>query len=323
MNRGKQPLMAWFRTHWRMISRVASACFMLGVIVLLGMLAVKVDWDQVAEALVAYKLRTLALAALFSGMSYLAYSGFDALGKAYTEHPLSWFKTMLVGAISYAFSMNLGSALGGAGLRLRLYTRLGLPKGTVMRVIGLSITTNWVGYFWLAGVLFSSAFMTLPEQWKVGSLAMRVIGVCLVLAGVAYLYLCATSTRRSWEIKGHEIELPSLKIAGLQVVLAMLNWSLMGAVIYVLLQQSVDYFVVLGLLLISAVAGIVVHMPAGLGVIETVFIGALYYSGSRSEILAALVAYRAVYYLIPLALSGLAFFFLEARVGQASRLERR
>jgi uncharacterized membrane protein YbhN (UPF0104 family) len=94
----------------------------------------------------------------------------------------------------------------------------------------------------------------------------------------------------------------------------MLNWSLMGAVIYVLLQQSVDYFVVLGLLLIAAVAGVVVHMPAGIGVIESIFLGALYYSGSRSDILAALVAYRAVYYLFPLGLAGLGYFFLESRI---------
>lgn len=191
-----------------------------------------------------------------------------------------------------------------------------------MRVIGLSVTTNWVGYLWLAGAVFASGLMSLPAQWKIGSLALQLIGFVLLLLGLGYLLLCATSKKREWEIKGHSIELPSLRLALSQVAMAMLNWSLMAAIIYVLLEQSVGYFVVLGLLLITAVAGAVVHMPAGLGVIETIFIGGLYYySVARADILAALVAYRAVYYLIPLFFAGLSYFAIESRISSTANLD--
>ena len=49
----------------------------------------------------------------------------------------------------------------------------------------------------------------------------------------------------------------------------------MGAIIWLLLGQSVSYFFVLGVLLVSSIAGVIVHIPAGIGVLEAVFIALL------------------------------------------------
>ena len=317
----RKVIVTWFRTNRRRISRIATGIFVVGMMALLGTFAVRIDWAEVLEAITAYRLNVLLTAGALAALSYTVYSGFDVISKAYTEHNLPTAVTMMVGFISYAFSLNLGSAIGGAGLRLRLYSRMGLSKGTIMRVIGLSVTTNWLGYFLLAGLVFASGLMTLPAQWGLGSVALRIIGIAIIVLGLAYLYLCAKSQKRSWEIRGHVIELPVLRIALAQAGLAMLNWALMGAIVYVLLQQRVDYFVVLGLLLITAVAGAVVHVPAGLGVIESIFIASLSYSDSvsRYQILAALVVYRAIYYLMPLFLAGLCYLALESRLGAGAK----
>src|SRR3546814_1965640 len=88
---------------------------------------------------------------------------------------------MLVGFISYAFTMNFGAPVGGVGLRLRLYTRQGLRQGVVMRVMALSLATNWIGYLLLAGMLFAAGGMTLPEGWALGNGALRLIGAAMVL----------------------------------------------------------------------------------------------------------------------------------------------
>ena len=45
-----------------------------------------------------------------------------------------------------------------------------------------------------------------------------------------------------------------------------------------LLGQRVHYYDVLTVLLIGAIAGVVAHVPAGLGVFEVVFVGLLGYS---------------------------------------------
>ena len=65
------------------------------------------------------------------------------------------------------------------------------------------------------------------------------------------------------------------------------------------------------------------HVPAGLGVIEAVFVAVLGPAGmdlaGEPRLLAALLAYRAVYYLLPL-LFALAFYLaFEARRGRSLR----
>src|SRR3546814_19447585 len=88
---------------------------------------------------------------------------------------------------------------------------------------------------------------------------------------MVYLWLCGFSKRRSWTIRGHEIQLPSLRLALIQLVLGAANWSLMALVVYFMLSQKAAYPEVLGILMISSIAGVVTHIPAGLGVIEAVF----------------------------------------------------
>ena len=74
------------------------------------------------------------------------------------------------------------------------------------------------------------------------------------------------------------------------------------------------------MLLVAAVAGVIAHVPAGLGVLEAVFIALLSHRVPQAELLAALLAYRALYYLVPLALAfGL---FLKAHAGARGRVAR-
>ena len=94
-----------------------------------------------------------------------------------------------------------------------------------------------------------------------------------------------------------------------------MNWGVIASVIYVLMSRQVAYATVLSVLLVAAVAGVITHVPAGLGVLEAVFATALSGVLGQAEIIAALLAYRAVYYLAPLAVATMLFAALEARAG--------
>ena len=75
-----------------------------------------------------------------------------------------------------------------------------------------------------------------------------------------------------------------------------------------------NYFFVLGVLLVSSIAGVIVHIPAGIGVLEAVFIALL--AGehtSKGTIIAALLAYRVLYYFIPLLLALICYCCWKAR----------
>jgi uncharacterized membrane protein YbhN (UPF0104 family) len=102
-----------------------------------------------------------------------------------------------------------------------------------------------------------------------------------------------------WTVRGHELYLPPPRMAMLQMAISCVNWCLMAAIIWVLLQQKIAYTDVLTVLLVGAIAGVVLHVPAGLGVFEAVFIALLSHRISEGQLLAALLGYRAVYYIGP------------------------
>lgn len=108
-------------------------------------------------------------------------------------------------------------------------------------------------------------------------------------------------------------------LALLQGVLGASNWALMALLIYTLLPAGVAYPHVLATLMISSVAGLITHIPAGLGVLEMVFVALLRGEVKTGAIIAALIAYRALYYLLPLALATLTYLVLERQATSEKR----
>lgn len=298
------------RGGWR---RWLSLAFGLLVLGLLAWAASHVDWPEVVSSLRLVPRDVLLAGAALCALSHLIYSTYDLIGRAWTRHGLPVPRVMLITFVSYAFNLNLGSLVGGVAMRLRLYAREGLKHPVPAKVLALSLATNWLGYGLLAGVLFVSGWLAPPQEWKLSGAALRAMGGAMLVVVATYLALCALARRREYTIRGHEFFLPTLRIALLQLVVSCANWMTIGFVIHVLLQQGVPYEQTLAVLLVAAVAGVVTHVPAGLGVLEGVFVAFLGPELGHSRVLAALIAYRALYYLAPLLLAAVAYFTLEAR----------
>ena len=298
---------------WPWFKRCATLVFFGLVTWLLVAQGRAIEWPEVFAALRAYPpallLGALALGALSLGL----YSCFDLLGRHYTGHTLPTQTVMLVTFISYVFNLNLGSLVGGVAFRYRLYSRLKLDTATITRVLTLSMLTNWTGYLLLGGLIFAFATPELPPNWKMGSCGLQVLGFGLLAGAAAYLLLCALSRQRSFNLRGHVLELPSGRLALLQVAMGAANWLIMSGLMFLLLQQKVAFPTVAGVLLVAAVAGVVAHVPAGLGVLEAVFVALLSHQIPTHQLLAALVAYRVIYYLVPLVIATVAYLVTEAR----------
>ncbi len=290
-----------------------TLAFFVLLIVLFTLLARRIDWSEVLQTLSEFKVRTLLIAGALTVCSFIVYACFDLIGRTYIRQPLRWKQILPVGIISYAFNLNLSAWVGGIAMRYRMYSRLGVSTGNIAKILGLSLATNWFGYMAISGVIFSSGLVTMPPGWKVSTTALQGIGALLVLASLGYLVACQFSKKRAWTIRGMEINLPSLRMACLQLMLGALNWSLMAAVIFTLLPAKLDYPLVLGVLLISAIAGVLTHIPAGLGVLEAVFIGLLQHEASRGSLLAGLIAYRAIYFICPLLIALVMYLGVEAK----------
>lgn len=298
---------------WPWLKRALGIGFLLLVAVLLARYARNIDWGEVKESVLALPRSTLLLAAALAAASHLLYSCFDLVGRRYTSHRLPVPKVMQVNFISYAFNLNMGSLVGGVAFRYRLYRRLGLAYDTITRVLTLSMLTNWLGYLVLAGIVFTFEPLQLPPSWELDSEGLRLVGVLLLAIAITYLVLCFASKKRSWTVRGHELILPRPRMAALQLAMSCTNWMLMAGAVYVLLQGRVDYAAVLSVLLMAAIAGVITHVPAGLGVLEAVFIAMLSHRVPESQLLGALLGYRAIYYIAPLLAAALGYVAVELR----------
>ena len=306
------------RPWWPWVKRIGTWVFFALIAWLLVKQARGIDWDEVLDAFSKLPATTLAMAACLAASSFVLYSTFDLLGRRMTGHPLGAAKVMGVTFVSYAFNLNLGSLVGGVAFRYRLYSRLGLDNPTITRVLGFSMLTNWFGYLVVAGAAFCFWPLDLPADWKIDNGGLRVLGAVLLALAAAYLALCAFASDNTWHIRGHAFQPPPLRMALLQMLMSCANWCLMGGVVWLLLQQKVAYPEVLAVLLVGAVAGVITHVPAGLGVLEAVFVALLSHKLPQGQILAALIGYRALYYLLPLAVATVGYLAMELRARRAA-----
>ena len=213
---------------------------------------------------------------------------------------------------SYAFTLNLGLLVGGVGVRYRLYARRGVDAGTIGQVVGTSVLTNWVGYLLLAAVLPGCGHR---RRWQAG-VHPHGNGAWAAPCWAAFHWLTVCCVRCA---RGGP------HAAGPRVCTALLARGLVanGCVGR---QLDADGCRAVGH---AAGAG---ELPRGLG---TVLLGAVagwccgfplaWGAGSRGrgpadqpqpgagQVLAALLAYRALYYFVPLVLASLALGAAELR----------
>jgi hypothetical protein len=161
--------------------------------------------------------------------------------------------------------------------------------------------------------VFTFAPIELPPNWKIDSEALQLVGIGLLAFSITYLALCAFARTRSYKIRGHLLEIPSLRMALGQHAISGVHWMAMAAVPWALLQGQVDYPTALTVLLLAAIAGVILHIPAGLGVTEAVFIAMLSHRIPEHQLLGALLAYRAIFYLVPLLAGALLYLKVEVK----------
>jgi len=294
------------------LKKVATTAVVAIAVLLVVRGARRIDWADVLGALQGYDFATLmaALALVIPGQ--LVCACFDLIGRHATRHPVPVPRVMLISLTGYNFSLNLGALIGGLAFRYRLYAPYGLAPMTIAQIIGLSVLTNWSGYMLLAGLVLAYEPPGLPTDWGPGPAVLRWVGIGLLVVTAAYLVLCATrgGTRVRW--KGSVLRVPTLQVAAVQFALSIASWSIIGALIVWLLPGDVGWLTVMPVLLISSIAGVWSHIPGGLGITEMVFVTLLGQRGGDSELLAALLVFRVLYYLAPFLVALAAYAYLTA-----------
>jgi glycosyltransferase 2 family protein len=303
--------MAWAK---RVLTIVVLA--VLGIAIVIR--ARSVNWPEVLDALRGFGTAKILIAVAITVPAQLACAGYDLISRHVTGHTVRASRVMLISYTGYYFSLNLGGLLGGVAFRYRLYMPYRLSTLTVTQIIALTLVTNWSGYVLLTGALLAYDPLMLPASWHIGMTALRSIGITLVALTVAYVLACAWHGGKRVKLRTTELRVPGAATAAIQLLLSLTSWGAIGAIVSWLLPGSSWVEVTQAMLLASFVA-LWAHIPSGLGVIELALLAMLGDRISEGDLLAALLVFRAVYYLVPFVVSLAFFLYLEttARIQRA------
>lgn len=238
-------------------------------------------------------------------LSYLGLATYDSLAFRYIGHPLALSKSIFTGFISAAATNTVGFAfLTGSAIRYRLYSAWGVSTLAIAQIILFENISFWLGLCAVSGVMFLFNPLEIPTQLHLPFVSVRPIGIIFLLLVAAYL-AGSIITRKPVNIRGQAFRFPSLPIALAQLGFSCLDWIATTGVLYVLLppNTSIPYTGFLGLYLLAMTAGVVSNVPGGLGVFESVILLLLSSQVPAAAVLGSLLAYRGVYYLLPLILA--------------------
>jgi phosphatidylglycerol lysyltransferase len=269
---------------------------------------------EIRHAFGALSADQIILALLLTTASYLMLTLYDRFALRVIGRKLPWRTYALASFTSYTLSHNLGLALlTGGSARYRIYRAAGLGGGEIGSVIALASLSFWNGVILLAGLAAVASTKILPFfDWGLSLHWMH-------LAGLVVLTLCLIPLLlrqfglKAVDIGGWRTPLPNLKRSATMTLIAALDLAAASAALYVLLPAPDPaaypaFFLGYALAIIAA---LISHVPGGLGVFEAVVIATV--PGDKAQLLAALLAYRAIYYLFPLLLAALLLAWHESK----------
>jgi phosphatidylglycerol lysyltransferase len=278
---------------------VAIAIFGLAVLVLHRELAAY-SYRDITRSIEQLAPSQLLFGIGFTALAYAVFPGYDAVALTYIRHPLPFRRTALGSFIAYSFSQTLGfPLLTGGSVRYRLWSSWGLSSAEIAKAVSFVAFSFGLGMVAVSGMVFVLEPAGTAEALRL-PVALRPIGALNLLLVTAYA-TWSVVRRRPVHFFGRRIPVPRPELVGTQLLVAGLDWAFAGAALYVLLPRGhgLSYLPFLGVFLIAQFAGLLSHIPGGLGVVETIMVLLLKPYMPASSVLGALIAYRGVYYLLP------------------------
>jgi glycosyltransferase 2 family protein len=279
------------------------------------------DFDELIDALEATDWRTLLTAGLFVAAGYLTLTFYDLFAlRTIGRHEVPYRAAALGSFTSYAVGHNVGaSVFSGGAVRYRIYSAWGLSVIEVTKICFVAGLTFWLGNAAMLGlgVLYSPQQATDIDQLPVGLNRVLAILILFVLAAyIAWVWV----KRRVIGREGWQVSLPGGPLTLVQIVIGILDLSFCALAMYMLVpdEPHLGFIPVAVIFVTATLLGFASHAPGGLGVFDATMMVALW-QFDKEDLLAGLLLFRLLYYIIPFALSLLILGAREVLHGRASR----
>lgn len=301
-----------------LIARVAGPAIGLGLFAMalwaLHQALADYRYQDVTAYLGRLPLLNLATALAATALSYLVTTGYDWLALRYIRRPLPWRQFGFAALLSYAFSNSVGlSVLTSSSLRYRLYSSWGLTTVEIAKIVMFTTLTLWLGILTIGGAILALnpldlatiPYLVLDSRW---------LGTLLLTPPVLYVLL-GVLRRRPIPLGPWALPMVRPRLALPQIMVGALDWVMASVVLYALLPPGVDagFGRILGIFLVAQLVGLLSHVPGGLGVFESLILLLLRDQVPSADLFGALLAYRSIYYLLPLGLAAITLGAYELR----------
>ena len=307
------------RSGWRWLAAAVSLAIVAIAGATLYRVLREIELPHVIDALKAQRPRSVALSCLFVGAGYLTLTCYDvfalrAIGRGHLPYRVAAFASFT----SYTIGHNIGAAILTSGMiRYRIYSAWGLSVGEIGRIAFFTGLTYWLGNMFVLGCGIAlapgaaSAINHLPAPIN------RLIGLAALTAVNCYM-LWLLPRPRSIGRSPWRVALPDPTSTLVQIAIGSLDLIFVTLAMYVLLpaQPAIDFFDLLVVFVTALLIGVVSYVPGSLGVIEAAMFLSLP-QFPREDLLASLLTFRLLYFVVPLLLASLMFGLREARTAAA------
>ena len=287
------------------ISVALSLLIVAFVVITLWHLLRNISVAKVLEALAAQPVHNIVTASAFAVAGYITLIFYDVFAlRIIGRRAVPFRVAALASFTSYTIGHSLGAAtLTGGLVRLRVYSAWGLNVLDVAKIAFVTGMTFWLGNAFVLGSAMSYAPQSASVVDHLPFWANRAIGLSALFGLVCYLAWLARRPRTvgysTWKIV-----LPTLRFTLLQIIIGTMDLLLVTLAMYTLLPASpvIGFMPVLVIFITATLLGTVSHVPGSLGVIEAALLLGLP-QFDKEELLAALLTFRVVYFVIPFLLA--------------------
>jgi glycosyltransferase 2 family protein len=273
-----------------------------------------IEWTRVLAAAKATPPSHIAAAILAIGGAYFTLSFYDlfALRVIGADH-VPYRIAALASFTSYAIGHNIGAtAFSGGAVRLRIYSYFRLGVIDVAKICFLTGLTFWIGNLVVlgSGMVYRPEVSSLILQISPG--AIRAIGATALIVLTAYI-IWVGRAQRSFGRNGWRVTLPGGYSTLIQVGIGIADLTFASLAMYSLVPSVPhDDFVTIAIATVSAtLLGFASHAPGSLGVFDAAMLVALP-DMNKEELVAALIIYRVLYFMIPFVIALLIMAYWEA-----------
>jgi len=269
---------------------------------------------QVGEAIRSLSGASLAASVGFTCASYLTLVGYDWSALRYVGRRLPPRVIAFASFCGYAIGNTVGFALlTGGSVRFRIYSAAGLRADEIGRVTVFCVVAFGFGICAVSGFGVLLRPSVLAHSLGIPVLVLQAVSVGLIAGIIGFLLLCARRRQVGWGRLS--MSLPSMPLVAGQLTISATDLCFACAALWVLLpdELGLSFFGFLPLYCVAVVAGVMSHVPGGLGVFEAVIVFALGDQTDKGVLVGALLVNRLIYYVLPLLVAGLLLGLNELR----------